>query len=132
MWRGASARTWILGACVVLATLAGLRLLQRLAADPGIPFLWPYAPAAWIVEPTRTQLRAKHVEPVAVTFSRTFEIDALPGTARLRVRGFRVADVTLNDEPVVKTTPGSSWKDAIEADVARQLRTGTNTIAVRV
>jgi len=117
---------------IAVAGLLAIVLAQRLAADPALPFLWPYAPAGWIVAPWQTQLRARPVQPTALVFSRNFDLDTPPASARLHLRAFRAADVRINGQHVVTTRLGDDWKQKVDADVARLLRAGENTLSVQV
>lgn len=117
---------------MVVAALVLTGLAWRLAADPAIAFLWPHSPSAWIVAPARAELRAKRPQLATVVFARDFDLAELPGSARLRVRGFRALSVDVNGAHVLDTASGDDWKRPSEADVAPYLHRGTNTISVRV
>ncbi|MEW6267772.1 MAG: hypothetical protein AB1689_00575, partial [Thermodesulfobacteriota bacterium] len=125
-------RAWLIGAAVLAGALAAAGLVHRLAADERIAFLWPWAPAGWIVAPAPLELRAKRQDPVAASFARDLELAAAPPTARLRVRAFRRAEVRVNGAVALLAPGPGGWKSAAEADVAVLLHAGTNGIEARV
>lgn len=123
-------RGWIVVA--LAGALASAFVIQRLAFDERLAFLWPYPPASWIVAQAPLELRVRREAPVVVSFVRDLELDAAPATARLRVRAFRRSGLLVNGTPVLRTPGAGGWKDAVEADVAALLRPGANRIEARV
>jgi Tfp pilus assembly protein PilF len=100
-------------------------------SDPGINFLPRDARAEWIVFPTAANSRAHGSASFDATFRREFVLTSQPGTARLSVRAMRRGEVQINGIPV-HFLPNTNWKKTRSADVAQQLRAGTNVVEARV
>jgi len=92
--------------------------------DPAINFLPRDTQAEWIVFPAAVDSRAHWFTGLDATFRREFVLNSQPGTARLSIRAMRRAEVKINGTPV-NLFPNTNWKKIWSADVAEQLRTGS-------
>jgi tetratricopeptide (TPR) repeat protein len=99
--------------------------------DPAINFLTRDHRAEWIVFPTAFDAHAHSFASLDTTFRREFTLGDRPATADLSVRAMRRAEVKVNGTSV-RCSSNRSWKRIERADVAEQLRAGTNVIEVRV
>jgi len=117
-----------------IATFAGVAIsaLAWVAwNDPAINFLRRYRQAEWIVFPTAVDARAHWFASLDVTFRREFTLVGQPAKAHLSIRPMRRAEVKINGTPV-RFPSNRNWKDIQTAEVAGQLRSGTNVMEVRV
>ncbi len=96
--------------------------------SPHSRFLPPHGAAAWIHYPVPPQIAivADRYERRTV-FRRSFELEAAPASARLRVRAFKGCSINLNGHPI-DLPAAEQWNQFRTADVAAQLQAGTNDI----
>jgi tetratricopeptide (TPR) repeat protein len=99
--------------------------------DPAINFLKRDKRADWIVFPTVVDARGHWFASLDATFRREFTLPDRPATAHLSIRAMRRAEVKINGTSV-QFQRNRNWKKIATADVAEQLRAGTNVIDVRV
>lgn len=99
--------------------------------DPAINFLRRHRHAEWIVFPAAVDARAHWFASLDATFRREFTLVERPATARLSISAMRRADVKINGIRV-RFPPNRNWKKIQNAEVADQLRTGTNVMEVHV
>jgi Flp pilus assembly protein TadD len=118
---------------VVTAGAMAAWFAWRCTWDDAIRFLPADGPADWIVYPVpASPVSHSAIEQTAV-FRRSFRLEAVPAEARLQVRAYGQCLVTLNGVPVSpEGSPAASWKQPRTWEVARQLRSGDNDIAVTV
>jgi tetratricopeptide (TPR) repeat protein len=99
--------------------------------DPHIKFLVGEGPAEWIVYPVPANVIAQVRGTRITTFRRTFSLEQKPNQATLRLRALGRPTCSINNRPV--SLPASpNWKQTVAADVAMDLRAGTNEILVAV
>jgi tetratricopeptide (TPR) repeat protein len=126
---------------ILLSLAAGLVLvpvwLWRLCNQRAdISFLAHHAPAEWIIypKPPAAQIQGRtavaEAPELMTTFRRGFELGGVPPSARLVVRACRRVVVAINGQYVELPAPVPNWKAAIELEVARYLKPGTNDIRV--
>jgi tetratricopeptide (TPR) repeat protein len=99
--------------------------------DPNINFLPAHGRAAWIVFPRPVHSASHQIANLDTTFGREFSVVTVPAKAELRVRAARRMDIIMNGNilPLPMIQP---WKDETTIDVTSLLRTGANTLQVRV
>src|SRR5215204_2786782 len=68
--------------------------------DNATPFLPAIAPAHWIVYPTPPDTKPHLARNLSATFRHSFELQSIPGTARLSVRAFNQGTVEINKHRV--------------------------------
>jgi tetratricopeptide (TPR) repeat protein len=129
---GLGLKTWHRSALVLgLAALAFAWLAWVCRHDPKINFLPRDARAEWILFPRALDATAHPVASVDTVFRRQFELGDQPRAARLNIRAGKRAELKINGASL-EIAAGGTWKDLISADVVAFLRTGTNSIEVRV
>ena len=129
-----------LGVLVVLA--AALWVLQMVFWDPSVPFLTRADDPTWITSyrPIHTDgIRVDQDAVPAMTFVRSFSLDAPPASARLAVRAVGAIAIQLNGSSVWRrpqaggeTEVDESWKDWTVLDVGERLASGSNELRARV
>lgn len=127
------------GALLLLAGLIGLAgwMVWRCQRDPAIRFLPESGPAAWIGYPMVPDIAAHGVAdssnaPTAI-FRRSFVVSTTPARAEIRIRALENFQFQCNQKPVTPAVaPGPNWKDAVELNLAGELRPGTNQLEVIV
>jgi Tfp pilus assembly protein PilF len=100
--------------------------------SPHSRFLPPGAGAEWILYPVPPQVTiVPDRYPQRAEFRRSFELAGTPETARLRLRAFGEVRLQINGQQV--DLPGAErWQEERAAEVAGQLRAGSNEIQVGV
>ncbi|HEY2569045.1 MAG TPA: hypothetical protein VGI25_06980, partial [Candidatus Udaeobacter sp.] len=99
--------------------------------DPAMNFLPRDGRAEWIVFPAAVDAHGHWFTGLDATFRREFTLTEQPGTAHLRVRAMRRAEVRINGASV-RFGPNKNWKEITSVEVTGLLRTGTNAIEARV
>jgi dolichyl-phosphate-mannose-protein mannosyltransferase len=124
---------WTAAALASAVCAATAVLVWHAERAPDLPFLSARAPAEWIVRATPPSTVAKPAREQVVEFHRRFALDAVPATARLRVRLFRGGAALLNGAPIgaLEASADGDWKAVREADVATLLRVGENELVLR-
>lgn len=121
-------RLLFVGAVVMVGAVALAWMTWR---DPRISFLPNDRDAEWILFPSAVEVRAHSAAKLDAIFRREFSIDRPVPDATLTVRAATSADIKINGSRVELTSTGN-WKDRRSAEVATQLRAGTNVIEARV
>jgi len=125
-------KTWHRGVLVLMLALMAMAWLAWLCTrDPKINFLSQDGRAEWIVFPRAIDGSAHGVASLDTVFRREFELNDQPRVARLDLRAAKRAELRINGTPV-EITVGRNWKDVLHADLAALLRTGKNSIEVKV
>jgi len=124
---GRTATLLFVSAVTALATL-GCGLARTL----GIPWLSDGDGAAWIVYPGPADTRAHPAIEVEGIFRRSFELPEQPRSARLRVRAFRTASITLNGRELALPSLEAVWPEEGRAEVGPFLRPGANDLSIVV
>jgi tetratricopeptide (TPR) repeat protein len=117
---------------VVLASFCYLLLMEWY--DPDVPFLRTWPQANWIVRYSQPDTVARSRDSAIVTgFSKEFNLNDMPMNARLYIRAFKEYRLRINGDELVWTeeTP-ENWKTVDVFDITSLLRSGMNTIEVRV
>jgi Flp pilus assembly protein TadD len=119
-------------ALMIACAVAGILLVcLRASNDPRIAFLPGGGPAGWIVFPAAPDADAHSAAALDAVFRRTFELGAVPRSARLSVRAARSFELMLNGDAIgFEAEP--NWKKTSAVDVAAHLHPGTNFIEVKV
>jgi Flp pilus assembly protein TadD len=125
-------KTWQRSVLVLgLAVVAFAWLAWVCRHDPKINFLPRDARAEWILFPRAVDATAHPVASLDTVFRRQFELGDQPRAARLNMRAGKRAELKINGAPVEIAASGN-WKDVVSVEVTAFLRTGTNSIEVRV
>ena len=98
--------------------------------DPQINFLPADARAEWIAFPTPFDPSAHNLASIDTIFRRDFVLQK-PSSGKLYVRGAKQLELRINDKPV-SLHLGRNWKVISSEDAGSFLRSGQNTIEVRV
>ena len=118
-------------ALIAAAVIAFGWLGWKCLRDPKINFFPRDNRAEWIVFPAPVDARTHRVATMDATFRRTFTLPLQPTAVQLLIRPAKRLELKINDETVQTTAP-HNWKKISTLDIARLLRTGPNTIEVRV
>jgi len=125
-------KTWQRSVLVFgLAALALAWLAWVCRHDPKINFLPRDVRAEWILFPRAVDATAHPVASLDTVFRRQFELGDQPHAARLEIRAGKRAELKINGVSM-QIAAADSWKDVVGTDVTAFLRTGTNSIEVRV
>ncbi len=116
---------------MVPAAIATTALVWICRHDPSINFLPEDGRAAWILFPRPVHPASHKIVTLDTLFRREFSLTSRPEKAELKIRAAKQVDLRINDMSVT-LPPVHHWKDEAAMDVASFLRTGTNTIEVRV
>ena len=117
----------------VAACAAGAWLLSQAAFAPEVPFVTARAPGEWLIRAAPPRTVAERSRDQIVEFRRHFTLSAVPRSARLRVRLYRMGSVELNGASVagLSIPANGNWKAIAERDVAELLRPGDNELVLR-
>lgn len=131
-WSDRRNRSARVGLALVAALCAGAGwLVVRALHDPAVPFLPARAGAAWILYPTPADTLPQPAVAMDTVFRRTFVLGRRPETAILHVLWSRRGAVAVNGELAAASAPEGRWKRPREADIAKLLHPGENTIEAR-
>lgn len=116
---------------IIFAAIAFAGLIWLCRYDPTINFLPPDQRAEWILFPTAVDASARRVVNLDAIFRREFPLEAVPQKALLSFRAFRRIELKLNGRNI-DVVATKNWKDVSVTDISNFLRSGPNTIEVRV
>ena len=118
-------------ALIAAAVMAFGWLEGKCVHDPKINFLPRDGRAEWILFPAPVDPRSHHVATMDATFRRTFALQSQPKSAQLLIRAAKRSELIINGQRV-PIPAARNWKEISTVDASSFLRSGDNTIEVKV
>ena len=130
-----SIRRWqfALALAAVVASLAWL--LDAALRNPDVPFLVGTSEPVWIgvyAPPNTNAIAVDRRNVPHYSFSKRFQLDAVPADASIRVRSLGKLELDVNDQRVDAAGAATNWKRETVVPVAVLLESGANEIRARV